>query len=97
MNCPASLWYAQPVHYWGLDQFGVTGMKRRLPGRYELAVLAILALLVAALRLGMPEREELLILVSFPLLLGSMLLGAWRSGRLDPPPSPTLRPDELEV
>lgn len=57
-------------------------MRRILPGRFELAILAAVAVVCAAALATVGSPEKTLALVAFPLLLGAMLMGAWRAGKL---------------
>jgi hypothetical protein len=65
-------------------------MKRILPGRVELAVLAAVAVLGALALAWVGRPEKTLAIVAFPLLLGAMLMGARRAGKLSIQPKKTL-------
>jgi hypothetical protein len=56
-------------------------MRKNLPGRRELAVFAVMALLCATVvhMLGKPDAG--LSLLSFPVFVFCAILGSWRSGR----------------
>lgn len=65
-------------------------MKRMLPNRVELLILAAVALIASAV-LTTSGKPEALAVVAFPLLLGSMLMGARRMGHLAPARQPVQR------
>jgi hypothetical protein len=57
-------------------------MLKHFPGRVELAVFAVLALLCAAIVHSVGAKEAGLSLLSFPVFIFSAMLGLWKSGRL---------------
>lgn len=60
------------------------GMKRLVPTRRDLIILAILAIVCAlAMTVLSATYEKAIAAIGFPLLLTSMLMGARRSGKLD--------------
>lgn len=56
-------------------------MKRYLPGRVELALFAVLALVCAAIAANLQARDAALSLLTFPVFIFAALLGLWKSQR----------------
>jgi hypothetical protein len=57
-------------------------MKRYLPGRVELGMFAVLALICAAIVASIESPDAGLSLLSFPVFLFAAIMGLWKSGRL---------------
>jgi hypothetical protein len=57
-------------------------MLKHLPGRTELIVFAVMAVVCAAIVQSMGEHDTGLSLFSFPIFVFSAILGLWKSGRL---------------
>jgi hypothetical protein len=57
-------------------------MKRYLPGRVELLVLASLAIICSVILANLEARDAGLSLLAFPLFIFAAVLGLWKSGRL---------------
>ena len=59
-------------------------MLKNFPGRVELFVFAVLAVICAAVVHAIGEREAGLSLLAFPVFVFSAIIGLWKSGRLRP-------------
>jgi hypothetical protein len=57
-------------------------MLKHFPGRVELAVFAVLALICSSLVHVYGEKEAGLSILAFPVFVGCAMLGLWKSGRL---------------
>ena len=57
-------------------------MKRYLPGRIELFLFAILAIVCSLVVANFEARDAGLSLLAFPLFIFAAMLGLWKSGRL---------------
>ena len=57
-------------------------MRRHLPGRVELAVFAIIAMISAIIVTQFESHDAGLAVFTFPIFLFSAILGLWKSGRL---------------
>jgi hypothetical protein len=57
-------------------------MRRYLPGRVELFVFAVLAVLCAAIVASLPSHDAGLSILAFPIFIFAAMLGLWKSGRL---------------
>jgi hypothetical protein len=58
------------------------GMKRYLPGRAELLVFAVVALIAALVASNAAARDAAMSLMAFPIFIGAAVTGLWKSGRL---------------
>ncbi|HMB96712.1 MAG TPA: hypothetical protein VKK61_11785 [Tepidisphaeraceae bacterium] len=56
-------------------------MRRYLPGRIELLLFALLALVCASIVAHLPARDTGLSLLAFPIFIFAAMLGLWKSGR----------------
>jgi hypothetical protein len=57
-------------------------MKRHLPGRTEVFLFAVLAILCAAVAASVEELDAALSLLAFPVFVFAAVMGLWKSGRL---------------
>jgi hypothetical protein len=57
-------------------------MLKHLPGRVELLVFAVMAVLAAAVVQTIGEHDTGLFFLTFPVFTFSAILGLWKSGRL---------------
>ncbi|CAN5364206.1 hypothetical protein BH09PLA1_BH09PLA1_05240 [soil metagenome] len=60
-------------------------MKRYLPGRVEVLVFAVLAVICASIAFSASARDEMLSLLAFPVFVFAAIMGLWKSGRLRAP------------
>jgi hypothetical protein len=57
-------------------------MKRYLPGKTELFIFAVIALLAAGIASSAAARDAAMSLMAFPIFVGAAVTGLWKSGRL---------------
>jgi hypothetical protein len=67
-------------------------MKRMLPNGTELAILATIAVICAAMLAG-GANANIMPIVVFPMILTAMLMGAKRTGHLAAVRQPAVRPE----
>jgi len=57
-------------------------MRKLMPGRNEVFIFAVMALVCAALAHVMPAPELGMALFAFPVFITAAVIGLWKSGRL---------------
>lgn len=62
-------------------------MKRYLPGRVELMIFAVLAVICAIIAFSAHARDEAMSMLAFPIFIFAAVLGLWKSGRLRADPT----------
>lgn len=60
-------------------------MMRFLPGRFELAMFAVLALICASIVASIGSHDAGLSIAAFPIFIFAAIMGLWKSGRLRAP------------
>ena len=64
---------------------GAFHMIRFLPGRVELAIFAVLAVICAIVAFSANQRDEVMSLLAFPVFVFAAVMGLWKSGRMRAP------------
>jgi len=62
-------------------------MKRYFPGRAELIIFAVVAMVGALIASNATSRDAAMSLMAFPIFVGAAVTGLWKSGRLRAPAS----------
>lgn len=57
-------------------------MKHYLPGRIELSLFAVLAVISAAIVASFDAHDAGISLLAFPIFIFAAIMGLWKSGRL---------------
>jgi hypothetical protein len=69
-------------------------MKRYLPGRVELCIFAVLAVVCAVVAFGANARDEAMSVLAFPIFVFAAVMGLWKSGRLRPDATASVPSDD---
>lgn len=72
-------------------------MKRYLPGRVEVSIFAVLAVVCAVVAFMATKTDQAMSMLAFPIFVFAAVMGLWKSGRLRAPESPavtSVRTDE---
>ena len=62
-------------------------MKRFLPGRVELMIFAVLAVVCAVVAFSAHKQDEMMSVLAFPIFVFAAVMGLWKSGRLRADPT----------
>ena len=62
-------------------------MKRYLPGRVELMIFGVLAVVCAVVAFTAHKQDAMMSMLAFPIFVFAAILGLWKSGRLRADPT----------